>query len=91
MTRYLKSILSLGRTRDYEKGIQNLEKQVASLKEENEKNLAAIEDLVVCINQVASTTAAVLSAYSTQASQRDPVDDALDEFWKKDSGGGYLN
>lgn len=91
MTRYLRSILFPG-TSKFDRKIEELEEEIKSLKKQNESALQACDDLAACINQIANTLSVIMTSYSS-VSPRDPVDEALDEFWKKDSGngGGYLN
>ena len=94
--RFLKSIRLGSSSKRTATKIKNLEKQVSELRAENEKLNAAVEEIVVCLNQVTATTAALVTQLTMVSrfsnSSEDAVDEMLDSLWKKDDdGSGYLN
>ena len=94
---YLTSILSIKNSNKSRNGVETkvdqLQQDIIDLKKENELLRKDVEEVVLCINQLASSMATVIGHMTpSPANKKDPIDEMLDSFWKKDdTGGGYLN
>ena len=96
MTRFLTSILLVKNSNQENIEVSKIKDELEDLKKENQELKTAVEEIIVCLNQVTATTAALVTQLTVTSNYKstsdDAVDEMLDNLWKKDDDDpGYLN